>query len=241
MPDRFFTWQKQSHWNEVCVGKCEDEVAELLATRFAGVLAFHACRPASVREYLTRGISGHQPKVLRARAHQVFGARFERATIDAAFNGVHPGRPGMVFMAVDERTLTQDASHYLMYGSEYLNAVAARLDRENFGVARRLLARTGTPTIFACGLPWNRLNGYLASDFLRQLAKEIVELGTDARAATDEWACCVSHGVDRELIQGHRHFRSAPDVFRNYEVQGLAGPPCDACGFRPAQARSRSP
>lgn len=235
MSNRFFSWQKRAHWDEVCVSRCEDEVASLLATRFAGTLAFHACRPASVREYLALGIRGHEPDFLRARAHQVFGARFERAAIDVAFTEVQPGRPGMVYLAVDERTLTDDASHYVTYGSEQLNGVAAHLDREDFGVARRLLASTGTPTIFACGLPWGRLNGDLAHDFMRQLAREIVELGADARDATEGWTCCVSGIVSREMIQSHRHVRRAPDVFRNYEVHELAGARCDVCGFRPGR------
>jgi hypothetical protein len=165
----------------------------------------------------------------------VFGARFERAAIDAAFSEVQPGRSGKVYLAVDERALTSDASHYVTYGSEQLNGVAARLDREDYGEARKLLASTGTPTIFACELPWGRLNGNLGNDFLRQLAREFVEQGSDAPTATGSWTCCVSDGVSRDMIQSHRHVRRVPDVFRNNQVHRLAGCRCDACGFEPVK------
>lgn len=242
--DQFFGWQKKAHWRAVGAGtRDESRLAETLSSRFLGLRAFHACRPESVQAYYSRGIRGHDRGDIDRQARALFRSSYSLRRIRMAIDNVEPGRHGMAYLALDARSVLTDATHYLIYGSEHLNGIAAELDRCDFGPARRALLTVGTPTVFECWLPWSLVNNNLTPDYASELATSLAE-----RWREDDWALCdggtcfVDGGVPPEYIRGHRHARRAPDVFRENGVYDIISAPCDACSVATAgQSRGRAP
>lgn len=195
--------------------------------------AFHACRPESVSALIEEGIHGHDREALRVRAHAVFGSLFPACRIDEEFDSVLLGTPGVAYLALDGRLLTRRATHYVIYGSEHLNGLAARLDRSDFGAARRHLATVGTPTILECQLTWAVLEGGASPSLSTQLAESVFE-SVDASVLDEEFdfTCTVSGAVRPASIIGHHHIGEAPDVYQDLRVVDLAGRSCDSCEYR---------
>lgn len=228
---RFFEWRDVRHWSAVGADSCDaSRVSNSLRSRFLGVRAFHACRAHSVRRYIERGIRGHDPDELRRQAHAAFSPLFTARRIDRAFEAVRPGLSGMSYLALDSRFLVQEAAHYLVYGSEHLNAVAIGLDGCDFGTARGLLARLGTPTVFECQLPWSSLHNSVMPDFVQDLASSIVEGSADHDwAKSVDFTCFVENGVSPSFLCGHWHVSRAPDVHRGGATHDIEGSACDEC------------
>lgn len=139
---RPFAWMCAQSWKRLrSMVRCSSDVRAVLEGEFDGVVGFHACRPDSVQALLRSGLFGHDANVLRKQAHAIFATAFNARAIDKSFDGVMRSRHGLVYLALDRRTLVGDAAHYLLYGSEQLCAVAAGLDRGDTDTARQLLRR----------------------------------------------------------------------------------------------------
>ncbi len=77
---------------------------------------------------------------------------------------------GLVYLAVDERHLLRFCGHYMVYGSEALAGIAARLTRRVGWNVQRLLCKSGTPTMLIVDVPCS----YISSE-IPELKKRIFE------------------------------------------------------------------
>lgn len=58
-----------------------------------------------------------------------------------------------VYFSLFKKELLNGSGHYLCWGSEYLAAIAAKLDKNIYGEYHDMLSKTGIPTIFVCDIP----------------------------------------------------------------------------------------
>lgn len=113
--------------------------------------AFHACRPLRIDDYLRNGImpityaSALQDVKDRVVCDKVTEeeavAKFQEEWSD--FADMHK----RVWLEMNKNLLKDGASHYLIYGSEFINALSMKL------FCRDRLKKIGIPTIFICDIP----------------------------------------------------------------------------------------
>lgn len=118
--------------------------------------AFHACRPLQINDYLKNGInpicydSARQDVKDRIVCDYVSEekalTKFERKWSD--FEDMHK----QVWLQMNKNLLLEGASHYLIYGSEFINSLAMSLS------CRDRLKHIGIPTIFYCDIPKRDIN-----------------------------------------------------------------------------------
>jgi hypothetical protein len=166
MPTReeYFCWSDLASWGPLLdatdAGTTRDRVDVLLNTLYAGVRAFHGCKPFDTESYRRDGIVAYDREFLhqqvrdriRAAHPEIDPALIERAIAEATPAIV---RKPEVCAYVDRRFLVCDGREFCLQGSEMPLRVAARLAGYVGGVdVRQLFLATGTPTVIEFGADW---------------------------------------------------------------------------------------
>lgn len=113
--------------------------------------AFHACRPIKLSDYLDNGILpiSYESALQDVRDRVVCDYVSEEDAILkfqeewSEFEDIHK----RVWLQMNKDLLLDTTSHYLIYGSEFINALAMQLG------CRDKLKQIGIPTIFFCDIP----------------------------------------------------------------------------------------
>lgn len=150
------------------------ELASLLSENYETLRAFHGCSPVETNSYYEQGIRRLDPKEYDQIARDHFlSAQFpelvESDLLAAIEDMKTDNRAGLVFFEANEKVLLNFCGHYMLYGSEYLLGIAAKLsgDRRDY---RRTLKGRGTPSVFVCDVPL-KLIGF---DYVLELAGSII-------------------------------------------------------------------
>lgn len=145
-------------------------LTERLAQHYRFVRAYHGCRPTALDSYHEKGILPCNPVELKAIARSIFSNQpgVERAIEYLADDGdytyeEHNG--GKVFFCLTKDELVEDCGHYLLQGSEYLQAVAVRIGENH------VLRSRGKATVFECNVPIE----HIEEDFIKDLGGAILE------------------------------------------------------------------
>ena len=101
-----------------------------------------------------------------------------------------------VWLAVNKEILLTDSSHYLIYGSEFINALAMELG------CRSSLKETGIPTIFHCDVPVESISLKIIMDI-----EKLVQMGYVDDITIDV------NGVDSQDIINYEHPKEMPNPF----------------------------
>jgi hypothetical protein len=148
-----------------------------------------------------------------AKAKEIF-CKIEGITavaIDAVTAKLGRRDDGRVFAVLDDRHLVAYANHYLIYGSERLQCVAAGLS-ESCGNVMHHLKLYGRPTVFRVALPWEMVTD---SDF-GALARSISANVARARRGRAVGASWFSFEFSRALpgayVLSHEHPHVLADV-----------------------------
>jgi len=161
------------------VHKCKTDsktfLTEKIHEKYHSIRAFHGARPNNIDLYYKHGILPLDYGVADAMAREIFVTpEFPEVTplqLEKAIQHVREGkRDGLVFFEANEDLLIERCGHYMLYGSEYLTAVAAWI--EGTRDYRKILKRYGEPTIFVCDVPFD-LMGF---DTVKQFAGVAIEL-----------------------------------------------------------------
>lgn len=130
---------------------------------FTHIRAYHACRPVSLDKYLYEGIRPlTHAELFQEAALRLKGKYNSKEELENAFrsactlDGQQPNRdPSVVYLGVSKEELLGESGHYLIYGSELLQATAVRLSPNEYYADeyRNTLKKTGRPTLFACDIP----------------------------------------------------------------------------------------
>ena len=104
--------------------------------RFAFVKMYHCCRPLSIQSYYDCGIRVLNMSEMNSRFEKIFlgNQQFPQVTqthIQSAINHMAKSykRHGYVYFGMDDRFLINNCGHYLIGGSEYLQSLAAFIER----------------------------------------------------------------------------------------------------------------
>ncbi|OPX92564.1 MAG: hypothetical protein A4E53_00429 [Pelotomaculum sp. PtaB.Bin104] len=157
---------------------------------YSHIRAYHGCRPVDVGRYYVEGIKPFNIKEMRCAASKIFGISEE--TVIAKEPNLQPALSNNVYFVLFKQELLNSCGHYLCWGSEYLAAIAAQLDRSEYGKYHDILSDTGIPTIFICDIP---------IDFLPQWQiKSISKHPFDSNSA-----CWIPEVLHPEHIVSHEH------------------------------------
>lgn len=129
---------------------------------YTHIRAYHACRPLSVEQYLENGIQKRSKiELLSETIIRLGGLRLPDDEIRRAFDGVWKDYHGEadcnngVYLGAWKEELLNESAHYLIYGSETMNATAVALAPNEWEVNRFRdeLKKTGRPTLIVCDIP----------------------------------------------------------------------------------------
>lgn len=191
---RLFDWKNSVSWAPMLsalAGRRAGRriVAAALTVRYDGVVAYHGCRPEDIESYYRDGIQPSSNAALDAKAKEIFCSPAVGGVTPEAIDAITAdlGRrdQGRIYACLDDRHLITHVAHYLIYGSERLQCVAAALSTKwrNF---MPLLKRYGKPTIFRLALPWDAITESDFKALVRSVASEI-GLVRKSRPAPQSW------------------------------------------------------
>lgn len=138
---------------------------------YTHIRAYHACRPLSIQEYLDKGIIPYTKSAAMKDAMNRLGTKRQEEQIKERFNemwGDAEASKPRVWLALNKETLLTCSGHYLIYGSEFLNALAMQTG------CREHLKDVGMPTIFYCNIP------------IEDISKDWL---SDVERTINEWEC----------------------------------------------------
>lgn len=117
---------------------------------YTHIRAYHACRPVSIQKYLINGIQViDRAQLLKESLLRIKLDFIDEKEIKKKFNeswkelgDIHK----RVWLQINKKELLTYSGHYLIYGSEFINALATELG------CKSSLKKVGIPTIFHCDI-----------------------------------------------------------------------------------------
>jgi len=118
---------------------------------YSHVRTYHACRPTNIEDYMKQGIKSINKKTVlqeaiqRMKSDDVSESEIREQFLQdwKDFDDIHK----QVWLALNKDVFFEGAGHYLIYGSEFINALAMKIG------CRYILKNVGLPTIFQCDVP----------------------------------------------------------------------------------------
>lgn len=109
----------------------------------------------------------------------------------------------------------RDCSHYVLYGSEYLTAIAAHLGR--FRDYRQALKAHGAPTVFVCDVPLSLMREGTLREFagiaLEVVFQELLDGNSDFPELWRGGAFSIRQPLSPDSIVGHCNPGALRDPF----------------------------
>lgn len=140
--------------------------------QYTHIRAYHACRPTSIQNYLTNGIIPYtKHKAMTDAIRKLKTEKSEKEIIDKFEKQWDKSdvKKSRVWLAVNKEILLTGSGHYLIYGSEFLNALAMELG------CREHLKNIGIPTIFHCDIPLEDIPKFWMDDVERTINDNMIE------------------------------------------------------------------
>ena len=192
----------------------EDTFVTDFPLRFPFVRMYHCCRPTDTRSYYAKGICVLDLNEANERFRNMFldnpsCPNINKSHIDNAISSMAGSykRHGYIYFGLDDRFLITYCNHYLIYGSEYINGLAAFLEKELGCPAKSELKKYGMSTIFEVNIPVKQIS----SGELRELAQYLLPAWSFAIAHDKneigkvDVSIEIDHNLSPELIVGHYH------------------------------------
>lgn len=155
-------------------------LASRLPTRYDAIRAFHGARPVDPARYRTQGLrtlDTNEKLQDLVRLFDANGLGVSPEQLAAATAAILPdGRAGRLYFEANAAHLLRDCGHYMLYGSEFLIAIAAHISEQH----RAFLRTIGTPTVFVCDVPLALVSPYQLEAYAGMALEAIflAELGT---------------------------------------------------------------
>lgn len=209
-----FCWKDISTWPENWPETVVDPdkpaayvLAQRLVEEYGNIIAYHGCRPLDVSLYYKNGLCVSDHSALISNAIEIFvGDKFKEISADDVLEAAkqHPGTDNHhLYLILDDRMLVERVSDYLLYGSEFILCIAARL-KDKYGIDySQQLRSIGKPTIFEVEIPLNWISDY---SWLRGLACEISSaIAYNAVDHVLDYSLPLTHDIPHEFIRSHAH------------------------------------
>ncbi|MFC1969729.1 hypothetical protein ACFLVV_00740 [Chloroflexota bacterium] len=215
-PEMYF-YTDDTKWEGDRLVRCRDnqeipglrDLLQEFQQTYSKVIMFHGCRTEDVGSYLRDGflpldVDKQMQKArdlfLTDRYPQITEGQFSAAASEC--NDVY--RQQGIFFSLDETVLINWSGHYLVYGSEYLQCVAAELTRATGVECEETLRNIGVPTMFVCDVPLSLIQ----RDRMWHLLVELIRL--EPYAAGEErpsidFTFKFAGPIPADVIRSHYH------------------------------------
>lgn len=195
-----------------------------LLERYDCIRSYHGARPLHLESYYESGLQPLRTDHAKGLIEDIFlNGDFPELTqgvIAKAIEDVGPEtREGRVYFEANERLLVEQCGHYMLYGSEYIIAVAAHLQGDrNY---RPHLKTIGTPTVFLCDVPLRMLHPATLASFagmaLEFIFSDLIE-GNFEPSWSRGAGFSIRELLRPEYIVGHYHPDIKRDPFAKFEA-----------------------
>lgn len=221
MNHRVFCWKDKETWPlnwPGCKIEPDSEEARDLAVRleqqYSSFVAYHACRPVDVSSYYRDGLRVACHSDLARAALEVFASgqfpELSRDDVLAASEQMSDIDDDKLYVMLDDRDLIEYCGHYLIYGSEYLTAIAAHLSDIYGCDYRQHLKSMGRATVFEVELPFE----WMPEEYQMCLASDLSRaVFHDEPAHEIDFTVTLSRPVPPECIRSHQHPMRIRDPF----------------------------
>jgi|GEM_PF-704549 len=170
-----------------------------LSKEYTHIRGYHGCRPLDVETYYLNGIKPlTKNDMLLETLHRLKGTYIDDKKIRNAFEkrwqSELSSEEGIWFTVSTEELL--NSGHYMIYGSEFIQAVAADL------LSHDLLKNHGIPTIFSIDIPLSNIS----VDWLQCLESNIIQKNTSGGYHTNSPILAtnvISHIHPNKIIDWH--------------------------------------
>ncbi|WP_047468734.1 glyoxalase superfamily protein [Delftia sp. ZNC0008] len=188
------------------------ELAERLLDRYRAIRACHGTSAPTVDSFYKQGLRPLDIQEFHDQARKIFlsgeYSELSEDNLERAMEYVSPvTREGRVYFEANERFLIEMCGHYMLYGSEYLTALAANLGGTRD--YRRVLKNRFDPTLFVCDVPLENLHPGTVAEFAGTALESIFqELLDGPTYAPDKWrgaGFSIRVPLEPSCIVGHWH------------------------------------
>lgn len=122
-----------------------------LENEFTHIRGFHGCRPLDIHTYYSQGIQMlNKEQLLHETLYRLKDTFLDKKRIIEVFEKHWQSESierQNIWFAVSKQELLSKAGHYMIYGSEFIQGIAADLG------SHQLLKNHGIPTIFSIDVP----------------------------------------------------------------------------------------
>lgn len=195
-------------------------LSDRLQEHYHAIRAFHGARVTDVSTYKKEGLLPLNAEQFEAKAREIFVSdRFPEVTNEMVQVGIdivgRDTREGRVYFDTSEEHLIRFCSHYMVYGSEFLTAIAANIPGpRNY---RSYFKQIGTPTLFACDVPFIMIRGSTKNEFagiaLEAMFSSLTDEGYRHPPVGRGGGFWISAPLPPEYIVSQRHLQELRDPF----------------------------
>lgn len=185
------------------------EFCDRMSSFYTHFKAFHGCRPESLSSYYEHGLRGQNADSIIKKFRQLF-ADLPPTSLDQAIEKMkhrESSERGKIWLSVDDRQMVREFGHYIINGSEYLLALAARLGGGRYDEDYRLRLRTiGIPTVLEVDIPIELITPAQKLDVAKIILSEWGQLRTKRPLGiSSSPSYVVRSDIPAECIKAHYH------------------------------------
>ncbi len=151
---------------------------------FDEIFVYHACRTIDPASYYEKGILPLSLAESQSLFRDRFSSYVSQADIDAAIAATSTETiVGVTHAIIDDRCFVESGGHYLIYGSEYHQALLVRLPGAS-EYTRDILKKFGRATILTCRLAFSEVYGLehlaarMIADHFYRIAHNLQDVST---------------------------------------------------------------
>ena len=212
-----------SDQRDICVSS-KQVLAERIVERYDAMRAYHGARPFEPAHYQKQGlvVLDGPARVTEFRTFlDTIGLSVEPDRLSEAVLRVGTDlREGRIFFEANADFLLRHCGHYMLYGSEYINAIAAQISERH----RAALQRIGVPTVFVCDVPLRLISDGQIEDYagmaLQSLFMAELNDGFEHAGEHDPSGLMIRENLPPDCIVGHFHPDRLFDPYTQTWVRG---------------------
>ncbi len=217
-----FHWRSADWWNWLTQHRRKptaESILKYLDARTAFIV-YHGCRPTDLSSYYKHGLRPTNLDQLDHTAEKIFLAAglpvtLTEAEFESTMRSTSRIDQGKLYVALDDEHLVCSCGVYMIYGSEHLCGIAAKLMRAHRYDFRQILKRFGTPTVFRMRIPRDMVPTHQIEQLAEFVHSVIWESRRQRRVPQIDWSFTFSTEIPPQYILDHTHPASIPDPLFN--------------------------
>lgn len=201
---------------------------------YTDIKAFHGCRPVSLKPYFSYGLLGQNKKKIEQLFFEIF-SDFDLTDLEecvARHSAEFINEEGKIFFVCNDAELTEDSGHYLIQGSEYLQALATSLTIKNNHICdyKRRLRDYGIPTVIEVDIPISIVPERQIIEFCKMIISKWCNILLKVQSnGGDEMCLTLRNKLEPKYIKNHYHPKKIIDPHNNNTVYISKNTYCDMC------------